>query len=389
MRSVFPMPVAGWIVVVSASMLLAGSTAIAQDLSGRWVYEESGQTIELEVRHDRANSRVTGNLSLFGQSSPFEGVIASGALVIQRLGDVRASADNGAMTARLQGKILMFTMTQPGQSPVTLPMVRRGDPTTALPTVAPSTGPASPPNGVFRAGAASDFAGEWQFSSPDSTSEEVVQLAVRGTDVNGEITALQHGYFSRRTTVKARLIVRGSLANGALQLRFWNAEGSPDDAKAATGQLRGEYFILRIGESETGYARPGRSLTQSAEGSAEAAALARAVTGRVYSRTSQAGGRGGAIVGGRLRFALCGNGTIEYDASDVGSSPDGGGSMGSTVTRRGTWGIVLYAGTPMVKARWNGTGTSYSLIAYFRIQPDASGRSAKLDGESLPVTDRC
>ena len=76
MRSVFPMPVAGWIVVVSASMLLAGSTAIAQDLSGRWVYEESGQTIELEVRHDRANSRVTGNLSLFGQSSPFEGVIA-------------------------------------------------------------------------------------------------------------------------------------------------------------------------------------------------------------------------------------------------------------------------------------------------------------------------
>jgi hypothetical protein len=241
----------------------------------------------------------------------------------------------------------------------------------------------------YRTGTASDFGGQWQFASPDGTTEEIVELAVRGADVTGEITALEHGYFSRRTTVKAKLIVRGSLSNGALQLRFWNADGSPDDAKAATGRLRGEYFILRIGDNETGYARPGRSLVQSAERSAEAAALARAVTGHVYARTSQAGGRGGAIVGGRLRFALCSDGTIEYDASNVGSAPDGGGSMGSTVTRRGTWSIVLYAGAPMVKAQWRGTGTSYSLTAYFRVQPGADGRSATVDGESLPMTDRC
>ena len=118
----------------------------------------------------------------------------------------------------------------------------------------------------YRAGTASDFAGQWQFASPDGTNEEIVELVVRGAEVTGEITALEHGYFSRRTTVKANLIVRGSLSNGALQLRFWNAEGSPDDAKAATGRLRGEYFILRIGESETGNARPGRSHTQITHG---------------------------------------------------------------------------------------------------------------------------
>jgi hypothetical protein len=254
---------------------------------------------------------------------------------------------------------------------------------------APGRGATSSSTGGYRAGNGSDFSGRWQFASPDGTNEEVVELAVRGTEVTGEITALEHGYFSSRTTVKARLIVRGVLSNGALQLRFWSADASPDDAKPASGRLRGEYFILHIGDTETGYARPGRSITQSAEGSAEAALLARALLGHVYARSSQAGGRGGAVVGGRLRLALCGDGTIQYDASDVASSADGGGSMGSTMTRRGTWSIVLYAGTPLVKANWEGTGTSYSLTAYLRVQPDATGRSVNLGGETLPMTGRC
>jgi hypothetical protein len=63
--------------------------------------------------------------------------------------------------------------------------------------------------------------------------------------------------------------------------------------------------------------------------------------------------------------------------------------MGSTMTRRGTWSVVLYAGAPVVRAQWQGTGTSYSLIAYLRVQPEAGGRSIKVDGESLPMTGQC
>ena len=51
----------------------------AQDLSGRWVYEESGQTAELNLRHDRAAGRVTGTFSLFGQRAPIVGRFRAGA----------------------------------------------------------------------------------------------------------------------------------------------------------------------------------------------------------------------------------------------------------------------------------------------------------------------
>jgi hypothetical protein len=241
----------------------------------------------------------------------------------------------------------------------------------------------------YRAGTAEDFSGQWKFATPDGTNEEVLALTVNGTDVAGQLTALEHGYFSNRTTVKAHLLVRGTLASGALQLRIFPPDASPNAGVQASARLRGEYLILRARDTETGYARPGRSLVQSAEGSSEATALKRAVAGRVYSQSSQAGGRGGAIVGGRVRLALCANGNIEYDASDVGSAPNGGGSMGSTVARRGTWTIVFYAGAPVVEAHWQGTGTSYSLTRYFRVRPDAAGRSANVDGDDLPATDRC
>jgi hypothetical protein len=390
MPSVVPMHVARSVAaVVGAAMLLAGSSARAQDLNGRWVYEESGQTAELEVRHDRATNKATGSLSLFGAAAAFEGVVVSGALVIQRLGDVRASAENGSMTGKLQGTLLVLTISQPGQSTVTLPMVRRGDPARARPSATPDLGVTPVPTVGFRAGTAQDFSGEWHFASADSTDQEVLELAMRGTEVTGQLAAYERGAISGRTREKARFIVRGSLANGALQLRFWNVDASPNDATAATGRLRGEYFIFRAGDSETGYARSGRSLVQSGAGSAEAAAYARALTGRVYSRSNQARGRGGAMVGGRLRYALCSNGAMELDASDVAVTPDGGGGGGSTTTRRGAWSVVLYAGAPVVRAQWRGTGTSYSLIAYFHVQPEAGGRSIKVGDESLPMTGQC
>ena len=376
--------------IAAIAMSLAARAASAQSLSGRWVYEENGQTAALDIRHDRATGRATGTFAMFGRSAVFEGVVTGGTLVIQRLGDVRASAENGAITATLASGTLMVTVTQPGQAPATVPMTRRGDGGGSASsggsgaTVAPQ-----PADAGFHAGTSSDFAGRWQFASPDGTHEEVVELTVRGTDVTGEASSLEHGYFSRRTTVNGRFLMRGTLANGALQLRVWSADGSPNEAAAAIGRLRGEYLVLRTGANETGYARPGRSLVQGAEGSADAAALTRAVAGRIYSQTRQAGGRGGAIAGGRVRLALCGDGRIEHDASDVGSARDGGGSMGSTTTRRGTWMVVLYAGEPAVEAHWNGSGTSYSLTAYFRIRPDGGGRSANVDGVDLPVTGSC
>src|SRR5678815_3047132 len=58
-----------------------------------------------------------------------------------------------------------------------------------------------------RAGTAEDFAGEWHFSSPDGTYEEVLELAIRGTEVTGQLIALEHGYFSSRTTEKALSLI--------------------------------------------------------------------------------------------------------------------------------------------------------------------------------------
>jgi len=392
------------LLVISAFGALPAQRLAAQDLSGRWVYEESGQTAELDIRHNPATGRVSGTFSLFGQSAPLVGRSQAGSLVVERLGDVPTSAENGTMTGRLQGGTLVFTVAQPGESPVTLPMSRRGGPTAEAEPDAASASespgadvrPSGPHGGAGDAGAASapsarSFAGRWEAASDDGTAQEVVEIAADGGTVTGTLTVLEHGYYSRRTSVKRRLALRGTLRGGTLQLRIWDAEGSPNDAVAGSARLRGEYLVLRAGEGESGYARPGTPLVRSAEGSAAAAALARAVTGRIYSASQQAGGRG-AFVGGRVRLALCGDGTVAYDASDVAATPGplgGGVDMGGTVTRRGAWDVVLLAGAPVVRARWQGTGSSYSLTAYFRIQPDASGRSANVDGLQLPVTERC
>jgi hypothetical protein len=375
--------------IVAVSISIAERSVTAQNLSGHWVYEESGQTAELHIRHDRSTGRASGTFAMLGASQPFDGVVTDGTLIIQRLGDVKASPQNGAITAKLQAGSLLVTVTQPGQAPVTVAMTRRGD-GAALATPGPGVSVATPSTDPgFRAATANAFAGKWQFRSPDGTNEEVIDFSVRGGEVTGQLSAYEHGYFSGRTTETARVLMRGTVTDGTLQLRVWPADGSPNAGGTVSGHLRDEYLVLRDGENETGYARPGRPLAKSADGSPEAAAFARAVTGRVYSRSSQAGGRDGAIVGARTRLALCGNGNIEYDVSDVGSAPSGGGSMGSTTSRRGTWRVVLYAGAPAVEAHWQGTGTSYSLTRYFRIRPDASGRSAIVDGGELPVSGRC
>jgi hypothetical protein len=117
--------------------------------------------------------------------------------------------------------------------------------------------------------------------------------------------------------------------------------------------------------------------------------FAQEIGGRIYSSSSQASGSG-AFVGNRVRLALCADGTIAYDASDVATTGgDEGVDMGSTTSRRGEWSVVLLAGLPVVRAQWNGTGSSYSLTRYFRIQPGANGSGASVDGVQLPVTGSC
>jgi hypothetical protein len=83
---------------------------------------------------------------------------------------------------------------------------------------------------------------------------------------------------------------------------------------------------------------------------------------------------------------------MAYDVSDLASLPDGAGGgsdMGSTRTRRGTWGIVLRAGAPTVRAQWEGSGSSYSLTEYFQVSAVLGGRAAVIDGRELPVEGSC
>jgi hypothetical protein len=180
------------------------------------------------------------------------------------------------------------------------------------------------------------------------------------------------------------------MRDGRLELRL----SDRNSGKSANGQawLRGQYLAMRINGRIAAYARHGVPLVRDAEGSPEALALAQAVAGRVYQTSTQAAGRN-AYVGGRMKFAFCANGEMAYDESDVAAVAGPGfgdtGDMGSSVSRRGQWTVVLYGGAPMIMARWRGTGTSYSLTAYFEVVPSADGRSAEVNGTRLPATGRC
>jgi hypothetical protein len=242
----------------------------------------------------------------------------------------------------------------------------------------------------MRTASLDNYGGVWRFSTDDGTYFEQLELAVDGDRVRGVLAGFERGYFSRRTTQKAQLSITGVVRGGRLELRLHDASSG----KSADGLawLRGEYLALRINGRLAAYARPGTPLVRDASGSPEAIALARAVAGRIYQTSTQAAGRN-ASVGSRMKFAFCANGEIAYDESDVAavSGPGFGdtGDMGSTTSRRGQWSIVMYGGAPTVMAHWRGTGTSYSLTAYFDVVPSADGRSADVNGTRLPLVGKC
>lgn len=264
-------------------------------------------------------------------------------------------------------------------------------PIVALFLLAPPVDGQSRGGGGFRAATPNEFAGEWRMMSDDETSGEVAELEVSGNSIRGTFTAISRGYFSGRTTVESETSMAGSYRNGGFDIQLQNAQSGV--TRAASLRLRGEFIILFIdGKEVGGYGRPGRSLVENAAGSPAAAALARSVIGKIFATSRQASGRG-AFAGGRQTVSFCSDGSMAYVSSDVastpGSSPGEGVDMGSTFSRRGRWSVVLYTGVPVVRADWQGTGTSYSLVAYFRVTPSADGRSANVDGVQLPLGGSC
>ena len=233
-----------------------------------------------------------------------------------------------------------------------------------------------------------DFAGSWQATSDDGTNMETAEIDVSDGGASGMLKSLERGYYSGRTTVTAEVAFRGTLRDNALVIQAWDVNsGSPESAVAGRAFRRGEYLVVQIGTGESSYAREGVALVKTAEGSAPALKLANAIGGRIYSSGGQASGRGG-FVGGRKRLALCADGTIAFDASDLASTGGNDGvDMGSTTSRRGRWGVVLFAGLPTVRAEWEGTGSSYSLTRYFRVVPTTNG--AQVDGADLASAGSC
>lgn len=368
------------------------SPAAAQDFSGSWLGEEDGQKVEMILQQQAG--RVSGTLLILGTTLPVEGRVANSVLSIDSMAGVVLSAVSQSIRGRLEAGNLILRTTQRGEPDSTIQMKRanaRPSETTAPPS-SPTPGQTPPPKGVTRRANADAFSGRWEAANDDQTTTEVVELAVSNSSVSGSISTLERGYFSGRVTVKDVLQFQGSLDGDRLNIRLWDAQRSESDAQSGSFTLRHGYLVLRIGPREYGYARPGTPLVQSAENSPEAAVLSRAIAGRVYEAKSQVNGRG-AMVGGRKRLAVCSDGRLEYDFSDLastpGAAPGGGVSFGDTVTRRGAWSIVLRAGKPVLLGRWQGTGTSYSLTEYFDIVPASDGRSAMVDGVSLPMTGKC
>jgi len=356
---------------------------------------------ELVLEHDKSTGKVSGTFAALGKQASISGRADASALLIEKVGDVVASADNGTMVGAISGEQMLLTITQPGQDLVILRLARQ--PGSGAVTDGPaskgasSTRPETPvsPNameedGSFTPSAAEAFAGSWEAVSDDGTTTETAELEISDGMVTGVVRSLERGYYSGRVTVEAEVAVRGSPRRGGLDLRAWDAQnGSPQTAVTGRAVRRGEYLILRIGDGETSYARPGVPIVRSAEGSTAAATLARSIAGRIYSSSTQTSGRG-AFVGNRVRLALCADGTVALDVSDL-ASTGGAGSVdaGDATSRRGQWSVVLLAGTPVVRAHWNGTGSSYSLTRYFRMQPKSDGLSARIDGTELPVEGSC
>jgi hypothetical protein len=366
----------------------SGAAAQAPALAGRWTHTSDGMTAQLDLA-DAGAGRMTGTFSLGDASAALEGQARGSLLVISSLGGIPASAENGTVIGNLNGNVLTLTVVQPGVAPVTIPMTRTGAPP---PAEAGSGDRVAAPREPAGRATIDAFAGRWESVSDDGTSSEVIELAADGNAVSGTLTASETGYFSGRTTITGEIALSGRLERGALVIEARDVtEGAAAAPVAGRATRRGEFLVLRIGNGESSFGRPGVALVESAEHSAEAVALARTITGRIYAAGSGAGGRGG-YVGGRVRIAFCADGSMAYDASDVASLPDGAGGgsdMGSTRTRRGTWGIVLRAGAPTVRAQWEGSGSSYSLTEYFQVRAAPGGATAVIDGRELPFSGNC
>ena len=252
---------------------------------------------------------------------------------------------------------------------------------------------ATPPAAAQEA-AAGDFAGRWEAATEDGTGLHLAELASEGGRVTGTVIRAERGYFSGNVEIKEQLELAGAVRAGMLEFSgtLDDSEGQHLTEARGSAFRRGDYLVVRVGTYEVALAPPGVPLVLSAERSAEAAALARSVGGREYVSSSQAHGRD-AFVGSRVRLALCSDGSVAYSRSDLvatpGGLPGGGVDGGTSWSRRGTWSVVLYAGAPAVRAEWEGTGTSYSLVDYIRIEPAADGKSAVVDGTRLPVTGQC
>lgn len=258
---------------------------------------------------------------------------------------------------------------------------------------AASAGATRAPAQESATGGGDAFQGRWEAESEDGTELHVAELVSEDGRVTGRVVRAERGYFSGRVEVQEQLDLEGTVRGGVLEFagRLAQADGRESPATGSV-RRRGEYLVLRVGSYEVALAPPGVPLAVSAEGSAEAGALGRRIAGREYSSSTQAHG-GGAFVGERIRLALCSDGTIAYSRSDLaatpGALPGEGVGGGSSWSRRGRWSVVLYAGAPVVRAEWEGTGTSYSLVDYIRIEPAADGRSATVEGTTLPVTGGC
>jgi hypothetical protein len=241
------------------------------------------------------------------------------------------------------------------------------------------------------ASTASDFAGEWEFTTDDGTYSERLELVASGDRVRGRLAAYKTGYYTKRTTQEGEVRVEGTVQGNRLALRLIDpTSGNSVEAQASK---RGPYLILTGAGRSGAYARPGTPLVRDAGDSPDAAALERALSGKIFQTSTQARGRDGGVVGGRVRVALCADHTIAYDASDIGavSLPgfDNSADLGSSIARRGEWKVVLFAGAPAVMAHWQGTGSSYALTAYFDLRPAANGKSVELGSLHLPLTGSC
>ena len=365
----------------------ASGNSHAQDFTGRWVYQEAGQTATLDLRHDGGAGRISASLEIEGGVTRFEGAVEGGIVSFDTMDGDAIPAGLITLTPDGDGVIVM-SMPRAGADPVLWRMTRVG-PAPSAATLKPDRVPA--PGVALRAASPDEFSGEWQAMSDDETSGEVVELAVSGNTVQGAITVASRGYFSGRVTVESQVSLEGMFRDGGFEVTLTNVETG--GVSRATFRMRSEFLIFLVDGTELGvYARPGRPLVASAETSPEATALAHAIRGKVYSVSQQAAGRGG-FVGGRFKVAFCANGSMTYDASNVGSVPGGTAGetsdLGSSISRRGVWNIVLLGGAPAIRADWEGTGTSYSLTRYFRVRPSADGRSALIDGAEIPLAGGC